>query len=207
MDDIKSVGFLLYNGVEELDFVGPWEMITMWGDYAAGPTRVDTVAENANPLRCAKGLTVVPDVSFADAPQYDILFVAGGHAAFDAAADPQIVDFVTRQASTAQHVASICTGTFILHAAGLLEGRTAVSHWKAAAQLDALPGTTSGTGRYVRDGNIWTSAGVSAGIDLALAMIAAIAGEAAAACVQQNAEYFPDGRVYSQRHDIQKDDR
>jgi transcriptional regulator GlxA family with amidase domain len=204
MVEIKSVGFLLYSGIEELDFVGPWEMVTMWREYAHGPACIETVAENTRVIKCAKGLKVIPDRAFADAPDYDILFVAGGFAALDAMKDLKLISFVKQQARSARHVASICTGAFILHAAGLLKGKTAVTHWKAADMLTGLAGVTAGTGRYVRDGNIWTSAGVSAGMDLALAMIAEIADVNAAATVQLNAEYFPDGRYYARPETAQK---
>ena len=109
-----------------------------------------------------------------------------------------VVGFVRGRASVAQHVLSVCTGAFILHAAGLLKGRCATTHWKAMDQLRQLPGVTAVKQRWVRDGTVWTSAGVSAGMDLALGFIETVDGAKAAASVQKNAEYYPDGRIYGE---------
>ena len=91
---------------------------------------------------------------------------------------------------------SVCTGAFILYAAGLLRGRSATTHWVAMDRLRQLEGVSAVAQRWVRDGTIWTSAGVSAGIDLTLGFIETIDGTKAAASVQKNAEYYPDGRIY-----------
>lgn len=192
-------GFLCYPKYEELDLIGPWEMATMWRDYAGGPECV-TVAERAGRIVCAKGLASEAQHGFADCPPLDYLLVPGGFAAFDEMKNPALVDFVRRQGAACGHILSVCSGAFILHAAGLLAGRRATTHWKVLPQLRALHGVTAVEERFVRDGNVWTSAGVSAGIDLTLAFIAAEGGEKAAALTQLNAEYYPDGKVYGELH-------
>lgn len=196
-------GFLIYPGVEELDLVGPWEMATMWKTYAEGPGCV-TVSQSGGPAVCAKGLKIAADHSFADCPKLDYLLVPGGFAALEEAKNPEVVDFVARQAKEGQYMLSVCTGSFILEAAGLLRGRRATTHWKLLPKMREINGVEAVEERFVRDGNVWTSAGVSAGIDLMLAFIAAVAGEEKASIVQYNAEYYPDGRIYGTAHQAQQ---
>ncbi|CAN7145752.1 DJ-1/PfpI family protein [Bosea sp. LjRoot237] len=195
-------GFLIYPGVEELDLVGPWEMATMWKTYAGGPGCV-TVSQTGGPAVCAKGLKIAADHSFADCPKLDYLLVPGGFAALEEAKNPEVVDFVARQAREGEHILSVCTGSFILEAAGLLDGRKATTHWKLLPKMREMAGVEVIEERFVHDGNVWTSAGVSAGIDLTLAFIAAVAGEEKASIVQYNAEYYPDGRIYGTAHRAQ----
>ena len=193
----RRFGFLMFPKYEELDLVGPWEMATMWRDYARGPECL-TISESGGPVTCAKGLKSVADVSFAECPALDYLLVPGGFSAFDEMKNESLLGFVRERASAAQHVLSVCTGSFILHAAGLLNGKCATTHWKAMDQLKQLPGVSALSQRWVRDGNVWTSAGVSAGMDLLLGFIETVDGAKAAASVQKNAEYYPDGRIYGE---------
>lgn len=195
---MKPIGFLAYPGVEELDLVGPWEMATMWQSYANGPPCV-VVAKEAGPVACAKGLSIIAQYCFQDAPQLSVLLVPGGFAAFDVMKDEETISFVAAAAADADHVMSVCSGSFILMAAGLLKGKKATTHWKAVGPLrDA--GVNVVEERFVRDGNIWTSAGVSAGIDLFLHFLAQTEGHSVADIVQHNAEYYPDGTPYGDLH-------
>lgn len=189
-----SFGILIYPGVEELDFQGPWEIAGLWRKYAEGPAPV-LVARDLGAVACAHGMRVLPDVDFASSPPLEALLVPGGFAAFDVMKDPGTVDFVRRQADAGATVLSVCSGTFVLLAAGLLAGRVASTNWKVVKMLrDA--GVTVREERWTHDGPVWTSAGVSAGIDMMLAYIAERRGEAVASTVQLHAEYFPDPRVY-----------
>jgi transcriptional regulator GlxA family with amidase domain len=196
---MRVFGFLMFPEFEELDLIGPWEMATMWGAYAGGP-RCITVAAEAGPIRCAKGLQVAADHGFADCPKLDYLLVPGGFSAFVTMQDERTLNFIRQRSANARTVLSVCTGAFILAEAGLLAGRTATTHWKALPRLAALPGVTIRQERFVRDGDVWTSAGVSAGIDLMLAFIAAEDGPEAASAVQFNAEYYPDCTLYGTVH-------
>jgi transcriptional regulator GlxA family with amidase domain len=186
----RRFGFLMFPKYEELDLIGPWEMATMWRDYA--------ISEHGGPVTCAKGLKSVADVAFADCPPLDYLLVPGGFSAFDEMHNDALITFVRERAAKASHVLSVCTGSFILSAAGLLKGRCATTHWKALDQMRKLPSVTVVEQRWVRDGNIWTSAGVSAGMDLLLGFIETVDGTKAAGSVQMNAEYYPDGRIYGE---------
>lgn len=186
-----NFGILVFNDVEELDFVGPWEMLTMWSKFADGPDQCLIVSESPGPIRCAKGLSINPHVSFADCPPLDGLLVPGGQGTRREVDNPVLVDFVMRQARHCQAVLSVCTGAFVLHAAGLLSGKKATTHWGSLDRLRALGDVTVVEQRHVQDGKVWSSAGVSAGIDLMLAFIASVGGDEAAGKVQFGAEYYP----------------
>ena len=191
-----NFGILVFNQVEELDFVGPWEMLTKWAKIADGPENCLVVSESREPITCAKGLSINPHVSFADCPKLDYLLVPGGQGTRQEVNNAVLVEFVASQAKNCKAVLSVCTGSFILHAAGLLSGKTATTHWGSLERLRALGDVQVVEQRFVRDGNVWSSAGVSAGIDLMLAFIASVAGEAAAGKVQFQAEYYPASTKY-----------
>jgi transcriptional regulator GlxA family with amidase domain len=191
-----NIGFLLFPGLEELDLVGPWEMISMWSKHLQGPERCIMVAQTGEPVVCAKGMSINPHATFADCPPLDCLLVPGGQGTREQVDNDVLVRFVGEQARGCQAILSVCTGSFILHRAGLLAGRRATTHWSSLARLAELGGVEVVQERVVRDGNIWTAAGVSAGIDLALAFIESVAGEAVAGKVQFGAEYYPSSRRY-----------
>jgi transcriptional regulator GlxA family with amidase domain len=188
-------GIVIFNQAEELDFVGPWEMLTMWRQVADGPT-CHLVAQSSESILCAKGMSVNPTTDFEHCPQLDYLLVPGGQGTRTEVNNPVLVQFVATQARGCKAVLSVCTGSFVLHAAGLLSGKRATTHWGSLERLRALGDITVVEERFVQDGNVWSSAGVSAGIDLTLAFIAHVAGEQAAGKVQFAAEYYPSGAKY-----------
>lgn len=191
-----NFGIIVFPDVEELDFVGPWEMLTMWSKLAAGPENCLIVAEKTGPVVCAKGLSINPHVSFADCPPLDYLLMPGGMGTRREVDNPAMVQFLAKQAPGCKALLSVCTGAFVLHAAGLLAGKTATTHWGSLDRLRALGDVKVVEQRFVQDGDTWTSAGVSAGTDLLLAFIAYTAGEEAAAKVQLQSEYYPADKVY-----------
>jgi transcriptional regulator GlxA family with amidase domain len=194
-----TLGILVFPQVEELDFVGPWEMATMWQQLAGGPKCL-VVAEHVAPITCAKGLSINPHVSFEECPPLEYLMVPGGQGTRTEVNNVALLDFVATQAKTCRAVLSVCTGSFVLHAAGLLAGKRATTHWASLDRLRALGDVDVVEERFVRDGNIWSSAGVSAGIDLTLAFIAEVAGEETAAKVQFASEYYPSDKRYGALH-------
>lgn len=197
----STLGVLVFPGVEELDFAGPWELFGLWREHGDGP-RCLTIGTEDGPLRARHGLRVVPDVSMDAAPPLTYLLVPGGPGADEAARDAAVTQYVARQAHAASVVLSVCTGVRVLHAAGLLDGRRVTTHHTALDDVRGWDGVTAvDDQRYVRDGRLWTAAGISAGLDLALAVIAAEAGRETAALVQREAEYFPDGRRYGRGTD------
>jgi len=191
-----NVGILVFPNVEELDFVGPWEILGMWAKYAGGPEQRLIVAQSASPVTCAKGMSVVPHVSFAQCPRLDVLIVPGGEGTRQEVENETLVGFIAEQAKHCQAVLSVCTGSFLLHRAGLLRGKKATTHWNSLDRLRALGDVSVVEERFVRDGNIWSSAGVSAGTDMMLAFVASYAGEEAAGTSQAAAEYFPLAKAY-----------
>jgi transcriptional regulator GlxA family with amidase domain len=194
-----TFGFLIFPGVEELDFAGPWEIIGTWGKFYGGPDRRVVIAETNAPIECANGLSVNPHVTFATCPQLDYLLVPGGQGSRTQVDNPVFIDFIRKQAAGCKSVLSVCTGSFLLQRAGLLDNKKATTHWGELPKLRKLPVEVAEE-RFVRNGNIWTAAGVSAGMDLALAFIAAEAGEETAGNVQFFAEYYPDGKRYGKAH-------
>lgn len=193
-----------FPGLEELDLVEPWEMVLLWRRVAQGPERCFMVAEKPEPVICAKGMSINPHVTFTECPSLDYLLVPGGEGIRKEADSQALINFVSAQAQNCQAVLSICTSAFILHRAGLLAGRRATTHWSSLQKLRDLGDVNSLEQRIVQDSNIWTSAGVSAGIDLALAFIESVAGEKTAGKIQFGAEYYPSVKSHGGFHMIEQ---
>jgi len=191
-----NFGILVFPKVEELDFTGPWEMLSMWGQRPEGPQHRLIVAQSLQPVVCANGLSVNPHVAFDQCPDLDYLLVPGGMGTRTEVDNPVLVDFIKKQAGCCKAILSVCTGAFLLHKAGLLSGKRATTHWASLERLRALGDVEVVEERFVHDGRIWSSAGVSAGTDLILAFIADLAGDETAGAVQLGAEYFPSDQVY-----------
>lgn len=166
-----NVGVLLFPGVEELDFVGPWEVLACTGKILPPGCRVFSVAESQAPIIAAHGLRVLPDFVLADAPQIDLLVVPGGPGVAGAMESRSLIDFVRDRAGQARIAASVCTGAFVLERAGLLRGCRATTHASALERLAACEGVTAIGERWVDEDNVVTSGGVSAGIDMAIHLI------------------------------------
>jgi transcriptional regulator GlxA family with amidase domain len=185
----RPIGFLLAPGLEDLDLAGPWEMLNVWHEHGDGPPCI-TVAETDAPVRLRYGLRCLPDRAFEDAPPLSLLVVPGGDGSREAASSDAVRSFVRRQSEGADLVASVCTGVRILRAAGLLDGKQVTTHASAFDEVRAWPEVELVEGeRVVRDGTVWTSAGVTAGIDLALAIISAASGPQTAEKVRQFTEW------------------
>jgi transcriptional regulator GlxA family with amidase domain len=184
-----TTGVLLFDDAEELDFAGPWEVFTMArmeGD------RVVTIAERDQPIRAAKGLRVLPDHTLADAPPLDVLVVPGGEGTRRAVENPAVLDWIKSAAANCTWVTSVCTGSYVLHAAGLVADRQVTTHWGFVDQLREQGNVTVLENvRYVRDGNVVTAAGVSAGIDMSLWVVGQLYGIPHARVVQRLMEYDP----------------
>ena len=186
----KTVGIVLFPGVEELDFVGPYEVFggLTFQDH---DWRVITIAEAGDSVRAANGLSINVDHSFEDAPRLDVLLLPGGLSTSKEVDNLRMIEFVQRAGKDASYVTSVCTGAFILHRAGFLFGKRATTHWGAVQGLRELGDVEVVSERFVHDGSVITSAGVSAGIDMALYLVSLLKDAQTAKNVQKMMEYYP----------------
>jgi transcriptional regulator GlxA family with amidase domain len=186
-----TTGILLFDDAEELDFAGPWEVFTMAARKEQGD-RVLTIAQEPGPVRCAKGLRVLPDHAFSDAPELDVVVVPGGQGTRREVDNPVLLDWLRKAAAPCRFTTSVCTGSLLLLGAGLAAGKRITTHW---AFLDALRerggATVVGDVRYLRDGNLVTAAGVSAGIDMSLWLVGQLYDVPHARNVQRLMQYDP----------------
>lgn len=173
MPSPRRIAFLAFEGVQTLDLTGPWEVLHSAGLLAERPYELIAATLDGEPVRSSSALELGVDARLGSIDRVDTLIVPGGSGTRAAIEDPALVSEVERLAAGARRVASVCTGTFLLAEAGLLDGRRAVTHWAACdllaeryPSIDVDPDPI-----YVRDGNAITSAGVTAGIDLALALV------------------------------------
>jgi len=185
------IGILLFEDVEELDFAGPWEVFTAAAAGRPGD-RVVTIAQTTGPLRCAKGLRVLPDHGFDDAPGLDLLLVPGGQGTRREVDNPVLIEWIRAVAPGCSWVTSVCTGALLLHEAGVARGRRVTTHWGFVEALrERGEVTVVERVRYVRDGRLVTAAGVSAGIDMALWLVGQLHDPEYARSVQHYIEYDP----------------
>jgi transcriptional regulator GlxA family with amidase domain len=188
----KTFGILLFPDAEELDFVGPWEVLTSYAKYFDQTSRALTVAQTHEPVLANKGMRFVPDYAFDDCPPLDVLLVPGGQGTRVEVDNEPLMAFVRRVGERAEWVTSVCTGAFVLRKAGFLAGRRATTHWAVLDNLREDPQITVVQERFVHDGNVITAAGVSAGIDMALYLVGLLGGPQVARDVQTFIEYYPE---------------
>jgi cyclohexyl-isocyanide hydratase len=192
-----NIGFVIFPGITQLDFTGPFEVLSRLGTppSLSAPSkfpqsRTHVVAKTMLPVSSDRGLGIMPTCTFDSSPPLDLICVPGGAGVVDALADVETVGFIRRQGGRAKYVTSVCTGAFLLGAAGLLEGRRAATHW-VCVDLLPLVGARHKKGRVVRDGNVFTAGGVTSGIDFAFRVVAELAGPEVAQAIQLGIEYDP----------------
>jgi len=181
------VGAVLFEGFELLDFYGPLEMFGL----VEGGARMDVVAEKAGPVRSSVGPSGMADATMAGSGGFDVLLVPGGIGTRREMARPQFLGELRRLAEASRVVATVCTGSLLLARTGLLDGRRATSNKRAFQQVKAYAPKVEwiARARWVEDGKYFTSSGVSAGMDMALAVIARLSGREASLQVASRAEY------------------
>lgn len=197
-DHVPNIGILLFENVEELDAIGPWEVLSYWcRNFPDDGWTVTTFSETGGIVRCSKGLDVVAHHSYADVPPLDVLLYPGGRGTRPHLTDEKQLAWVREQRATVPLLTSVCTGSLVYAAAGLLAGRRATSHWGALERLAELDPTIDirPDDRFVDDGDVITSAGISAGIDMALHLVARLAGEERARTVRRGIQYDPQPPV------------
>ncbi len=180
-----NIGFILFPNVTQLDFTGPLQVLHR---MPGAKTHILAKTMEAVPSDCDLGL--MPTATFASAPKLDMLCIPGGFGVSQAIADAETMDFVREAGAQAQYLTSVCTGAFVLGVAGLLKGKRATTHW-AYHHLLPLVGAVPERARVVRDGDVFTGGGVTAGIDFALTIVEAVAGGEAARRIQLAIEYDP----------------
>ena len=185
-DTHLQVGSLLFEGLDQIDLTGPFEVLSRMPN-----STYRIFAKTTEPVRDVRGLRITPDAALADAPQLDLLHVPGGFGQEALMDDEEVLGWVRRQAAGARCVFSVCTGALICGAAGLLKGRRATTHW-AAFHLLPFFGAIPVNERVVVDGNMIFAAGVTAGIDGALRVAAELRGDEAAQAIQLYMQYAPE---------------
>jgi transcriptional regulator GlxA family with amidase domain len=190
----RTVGILIFDDVEVLDFAGPFEVFAttrLPGDEGDRAFHVVTVAERAEVVRCRGDLLVQPHHTIEDHPPLDILLVPGGYGTRREATNQKLLDWIAAQDRTTELTTSVCTGAFLLAARGLLDELPATTHWGSIERLkNAHPRVdVRDNVRYVDNGHIVTSAGVSAGIDMSLHIVGRLLGEDVARETARNMEY------------------
>ena len=183
---MKTIGFILFPKLTQLDLTGPYEVFARLPD-----TQVLLLAKTLDPVVTEKGMAILPNCSFAEAPQLDLICVPGGPGINDCLTDEVLLDFLRQQSQQAAYVTSVCTGALILAAAGLLKGYRATTHWLSLDLLRQFEGVEVLPDRVVQDRNRITGGGVSAGIDFGLTLAATLFDQATAEAIQLMMEYLP----------------
>jgi transcriptional regulator GlxA family with amidase domain len=195
---VATIGILLFDDVEELDAIGPWEVLAWWcARHPDDGWAVTTFSRDGGIVRCAKGLRVVPDHSLDTVPALDVLLYPGGRGARMRVDDEAEVAWVRDQRARVPLLTSVCTGSLVFAKAGLLAGRPATTHWASLDRLADIDPTIDvrRDDRFVDDGDVVTSAGISAGIDMALHLVARFAGADRAREVRRGIQYAPEPPV------------
>ena len=200
----KRVGIVIFDDVEVLDFCGPFEVfsaVRLNEDRRredASPFDVLLVAEKSGPVSASGGMKVIPDHAFHTCPKLDVLVVPGGWGTRRELKNPAMLDWLRKRAAEVETLTSVCTGSMLLGFAGLLDGRHATTHWKSLDWMrDSFPSVAVAYDQHVvEDGRVLTSAGISAGIDMALKVVARYCGEAVARATAKHMEYpYPDSNA------------
>lgn len=204
-----QVGLVVFADVEVLDFCGPFEVLSVTrldesrrGDDPS-PFEITLIAESSEPIATVGGMRILPDVTFASVPDLDVLIVPGGWGTRREVNNPAMVDFIRRVGSRVPSLLSVCTGSFLLAEAGLLADRRATTHWKSLQRMQrAYPNICVVWNEHVTQSSqdepqlIWTSAGISAGIELTLRFVAHQLGETVARATAAQMEYpYPSDNV------------
>lgn len=194
MDPIRDVGIIVFNGVERLDFEGPMDVLGWTGVVTGNPITIRLLSKDGQPVRSHPlKRSIAVDGATTEERKYDLVVVPGGDTA-QFGGDQGLVDEVRRLGGAAKRLASVCTGALLVAKAGLADGKTLATHWDFVESLRRqFPAVTVAAGhRYHHDGSLWSSAGISAGIDMMLRFVAATWGDTVAKKVQGFMEYFPE---------------
>jgi transcriptional regulator GlxA family with amidase domain len=192
----KKIGLVLYENVQPMDVIGPWEVLAIWKKVLNAPIEMYLVSEDGGSVNCDDDIVLNAHCAFSNSPDFAYLIVPGGRGRREQVDNEHLIAFIKAKAATADKIISVCTGMFLLHKAGLLRNKPVTTYWRALSELRSLKDINVEEERVVKSGNIWTTGGVSSGIDLAFELIAEVAGEEEAGRVQLIFEYFPKRTIY-----------
>jgi transcriptional regulator GlxA family with amidase domain len=195
---MTRIGIALFEGAEELDWAGPWEVLAAWSrQWPSDEVEVFTVARTVELVTCAKGLRVLPDHSWASAPRLDVLVYPGGRGTRRELMDETVLAWLRETRHGGTLMTSVCTGALVFAAAGFLRERPATTYWNELALLQEIEPSVElrRDDRFVDSGDIVTAAGVSAGIDMALHLVARLHSVERAKDVRRYIQYDPDPPV------------
>jgi transcriptional regulator GlxA family with amidase domain len=195
---MTQIGIALFDGAEELDWAGPWEVLAAWAkQWPDDGVEVFTVAQHDEPVTCAKGLRVLADRTWANAGKLDVLVYPGGRGTRRELKDAAVLDWLRSTKESGTLMTSVCTGALVYAAAGFLRDRGATTYWSAFDELRALDPTIDARpdDRFVDSGEVITAAGVSAGIDMALHLVARLHSVERARDVRRYIQYDPQPPV------------
>jgi transcriptional regulator GlxA family with amidase domain len=195
---VTSIAVALFEGAEELDWAGPWEVLAAWSQgFPDDGVEVFTMAQGSDAVTCAKGLRVLPDHSWETAPAFDVLVYPGGRGTRRELKDDTVLDWLRGARERGALMTSVCTGSLVYAAAGLLQDRPATTYWSQLDYLGELDPTIEvrRDDRFVDSGEVVTAAGVSAGIDMALHLVARLHSPDRAREVRRYIQYDPDPPV------------
>jgi transcriptional regulator GlxA family with amidase domain len=193
-----KIAIVLFDGAEELDWAGPWEVLAAWSrQWPDDGVEVFAVAESREPITCAKGLRVLADHTWEEAPQPDVVVWPGGMGTRAQLGDSRVRERVRGLAAGGALMTSVCTGSLVYADAGLLDGRRATTHWGSLELLGTLGEAirVDDAARFVDEGDVITAAGVSAGIDMALHLVARLHSPERARDVRRYIQYDPEPPV------------
>jgi transcriptional regulator GlxA family with amidase domain len=183
------IAIALFDGAEELDWAGPWEVFGYWASRWPDEVEVFTIADTLDPIRCARGLRVIPDRSWSAAPIIDVLIYPGGRGTRAEMRNSCVLERLSALSQGGALIASVCTGALVLAAAGVLEGKPATTHADAIRDLATVGGVRPVRARFVDAGDVVTSAGVSAGIDMSLHLAERLHSRRRADAIRRAIEY------------------
>jgi transcriptional regulator GlxA family with amidase domain len=195
---MAHIGILLFDEFEELDAVGPWEVLAFWTrQFPDDGWTVSTFTRDGGPVVAAKGLRITPHHSYETVPALGVLLYPGGYGTRAHLRDEAQLDWVRAQRASVPLMTSVCTGSLVYAAAGLLAGRPATTHWGSLELLQQIDPTLEvrPDDRWVDDGDVITASGVSAGIDMALHLVDRLAGTPRAREVRRGIQYDPQPPV------------
>ncbi len=194
---MTSIAIYVFEGAEELDWAGPWEVLAAWAQGFDDDVAVFTIGDTDQPTTCAKGLRVLTDYTLDNAPAYDVLLYPGGRGTRPQVEDEGIHAWLREKADEGVLMTSVCTGSLVYAAAGLLDDGPATTHWSSIDLLEGLGSNikVKPDDRFVDRGQVITASGVSAGIDMALHLVARLSSRERAAEVRHYIQYDPEPPV------------